>query len=64
MSYTKMNIPSKLKVGFNKRSDTYTGKLAYVTYLGPKGGLRQERSWEGWRDKKIPVEDYDNVPTE
>lgn len=25
-------IPRKIKVGFNNRKDTYTGKLAYVIY--------------------------------
>jgi len=25
-------IPKKIKIGFNERSDTYTGKLGYVIY--------------------------------
>lgn len=26
-------IPKRLKVGFNKREDTYSKKLAYVIYI-------------------------------
>ena len=31
MANERLNIPQTLKVGFNERGDTYTGKLAYVT---------------------------------
>lgn len=44
-------IPDKIKVGFQKRSDTYTGRLAFVTCLDAKGKLKSEKSWEGWRHK-------------
>ncbi len=44
-------LPKKIKVGFQQRSDTYTGKLGYVIYYDNKGVLRQEKSWEGWRHK-------------
>jgi len=57
-----LTIPKTLKIGFQARPDTYTGKLAYVVYIDSKGKLRKEGSWEGWRDKKIPVEDLDNTP--
>lgn len=57
-------IPKKIKVGFNNRSDTYTKKLGYVIYWDDKGVLRQENSWEGWRDKKIDPLELENVPTE
>lgn len=56
-------IPDKINVGFQNRSDTYTKKLAYVIYYDEKGILRKEKSWESWRDKNIPNEEYDNVPT-
>lgn len=56
-------IPKKIKVGFQKRSGTYTGKLAYVIYFDDKGVLRKEKSWEGWRDKKIEPIEFDNEPT-
>lgn len=58
----KLYIPKKLKVGFQKRSDTYTKKLAYVIYIDDKGVLRKEKSWQSWRDKKITPLDVDNVP--
>lgn len=55
-------IPKKLKVGFQKRNDTYTKKLAYVIYYDSKGVLRKETSWQSWRDKKIEPMDVDNTP--
>lgn len=55
-------IPSKIKVGFQKRSDTFTGKLAYVTFY-KNDALFRERSWEGWRDSKIDPVELDNVPS-
>lgn len=57
-------IPEKLRIGFQNRSDTYTQKLAYVVYYDQKGVLRKEKSWEGWRDKKIQPKDFVNEPTE
>ena len=60
---TNIFIPKKIKVGFQTRNDTYTKKLAYVIYYDQKNKLRKENSWEGWRDKKIEPEDYDNEPT-
>ena len=57
-------IPTRIKVGFDKREDTYTKMLAYVIYYDAKGKLRKEGSWEGWRDKKIAPQEYDNIPTE
>lgn len=29
-----------------------------------RGKLRKETSWNGWRDKDIPNNEYDNIPTE
>lgn len=60
---TTIYVPKKIKVGSNKRSDTYTGKLAYVIYYDEKGKLRKETSWNSWRDKSIDSEEYDNEPT-
>lgn len=57
-------IPKKINVGYQKREDTYTKKLAYVIYYDHKGKLRKETSWNSWRDKKIPNEEFDNTPTE
>lgn len=55
-------IPEKIKVGFQNRNDTYTKKLAYVVYYDTKGVLRKEKSWEGWRDKKIEPLEFENKP--
>lgn len=60
---TNIFIPETIKVGFQNRESTYTGKLAYVIYYDQKGVLRKERSWESWRDKNIPDVNFSNVPT-
>lgn len=60
---SNLYIPSKIKVGFQERSDTFTGKLAYVIYFDEKGKLRKEASWEGWRDSKIEPIEIENKPT-
>ena len=60
---TQLYIPKKIKVGYQKREDTYSKRLAYIIYFDDKGKLRKETSWQGWRDHKIEPEDYDNVPT-
>lgn len=59
---TDLYLPSKIKVGYQKRNDCYSKKLAYVIYYDGKGKLRKETSWEGWRDKKITPHEFDNVP--
>lgn len=56
-------LPKTIKVGYQNRSDTYTGQLAYVIYYDQKGKLRKETSWEGWRDKKIEPQEFPNEPT-
>ena len=57
-----MKVPSKIKVGFQKRSDTYTGMLGFVITNNGKT-WQCEKSWNGWIDEKIPAQEYDNVPT-
>ena len=59
---SNLYIPSKIHVGFQNREDTYTGKLAYVVYEDEKGVLRKKDSWDGWRDKNIDVQVFDNKP--
>jgi len=60
----KLFIPKKINVGYNNRSDTYTGKLAYIIYWDAKNKLRKETSWNSWRNQKIPNTEIENVPTE
>lgn len=48
MSNDKLFIPSKIKVGYQRRNDTYTKMLAYVIYYDVKGKLCKEKSWRGW----------------
>lgn len=59
---TQLYIPKRIKVGYVKRDDTYSKKLAYIIYWDDKGKLRKETSWESWRDKKIEPEEFDNKP--
>ncbi len=58
----KLFIPKKIRVGYVKRQDTYTQRLAYVIYYDEKGKLRKETSWEKWRDKSIDPEEFENKP--
>ena len=58
-----IKIPDKIKVGFQNRKDTYTGKLAYVVYYDNSGKLRKEPSWNSWRDDKIEPLELENIPT-
>lgn len=55
-------IPKKLMVGFQNRSDTFTGKLAYVTYYDEKNKLRKETSWRGWCKEELGTLEVDNEP--
>lgn len=64
MAENQLFIPTKLKVGFQKRADTYTGNLAYVIYYDQKGKLRKENSWESWRSKDIDPIEIVNEPIE
>lgn len=57
-------IPKKINVGYQNRSDTYTGKLAYIIYFDEKGKLRKETSWNGWRKKELGNDIFDNEPTD
>lgn len=59
---SELFIPKKIKVGFQKRDGTYTGKLAYVIYIDNKGILRKEKSWQSWRDHGIAIEEFNNDP--
>lgn len=59
---TNVFISPKIKVGFQKRDDTFTGQLAYIIYYDEKGKLRKQKSWDSWRDKKITSQEFDNTP--
>ncbi len=59
---SQLFIPKTVKVGFQKREDTFLKTLAYIIYYDAKGVLRKEKSWEGWRDKKIEAQEFENTP--
>lgn len=54
--------PDTITVGFQTRTDTFTGKLAYVIYTDHKGVLRKQTSWNSWRDHKIEPVTFENTP--
>ena len=60
----QLQIPSKLNVGFNKRDDTYSGLLSFITYPLSDGTNKHKKAWDNWIDKKIKVQEIDNSPTE
>lgn len=53
-------IPKRIKVGFQKRTDTYTGNLGYVIYNDGKV-WRKEVSWENWRTKYITEIEFEKL---
>lgn len=59
-----MMIPQIINVGYQKRADTYTGRLAYVTYTDEKGVLRKEYSWKNWCNNDIKKDEFSNEPIE
>ncbi len=59
---SQLYIPKRINVGFQKRDDTFTGQLAYIIYWDDKGKLRKESSWQSWRNKDIPNQEFDNEP--
>lgn len=64
MANERLNIPYEIRVGYQNRKDTYSGKLAYVTYINKKNEIAKEKSWDSWRDKKIDIGIFKNEPTE
>lgn len=59
---TDLYIPKILKIGFQERKDTFTGKLAFVSYVNQKGMIFYQGPWEKWRDKKIEIMEIENLP--
>jgi hypothetical protein len=37
-------IAPKIRVGFQNRTDCFTGKLAYIIYYDTKGKIRKEKN--------------------
>jgi hypothetical protein len=52
-------IPKKIKLGYQERKETYTGKLGYIIQQDNKGKWRKEKSWNDWKDDKLPVDEFD-----
>jgi hypothetical protein len=59
---TDLYIPTKIKIGFVNREDTFTQKLAYLIYYDEKNVLRKQTSWDNWRDHNIPTIEIENKP--
>jgi hypothetical protein len=58
MSTDKLFIPTKCKVGYNPRPDTYSGKLGYIIMNDGKT-WRKEHSWKGWIYDVISEEEFE-----
>lgn len=54
----KLLIAEKIKVGFNPRNDTYSGKLAYIIPFDGKK-WRKEDSWNKWIYTTIDSDEYE-----
>jgi len=63
MAKNTIFIPKLCKVGFNPRSDTYTGYLGYVIYYDGKK-WRKITSWENWIYDYISDEEYQEIKNE
>lgn len=51
----KYIAPSEIRVGFNKRRDTFTNMLGFMIYRNKADGTYgYEKSFSGWIDEKIP----------
>jgi hypothetical protein len=55
-------IPSKILIGFRNRSDTYLGKLAFITYKNQQGEIANSHNFKSWIDSSIPTIEVDNCP--
>ena len=54
-----MKTSTMLKVGFQKREDTYSSKLGFII---PADEITSNRNFTRWINNQIPVEDIKNVP--
>lgn len=55
-------IPKDIMVGLQGRSDSLTEKLGFITFHDGKI-LRQEKTWNNWRDQKQTPLELKNEPT-
>lgn len=60
---TNLYIPTKIKVGFQERSDTFTGKLGFLTFYNESNILNKQKSWEKWCNKSFEPYEFDNTPS-
>lgn len=61
-SISKIYVPEKLKIQYQKRENTINGKLSFITYYDEKGKLRFEKSFNNWTDPKLGTDEVDNRP--
>ena len=54
-----MKTSAMLKVGFQKREDTYSSKLGFII---PADEITSNRNFTRWINNQIPIEDIKNVP--
>lgn len=55
-----LSHPNQIRIGFNKRADTYSGLLAYIIYMNSGTKYGKEKSFNSWIDGSIPIQDITN----
>lgn len=55
-------IPNVVHVGYQERSDTYTDRLGFITYIDDIGKMKFENSWNNWKDDDIQTSVFNNKP--
>ena len=57
---TILSHPNQIRVGFQKRKDTYNGLLSYMIYMNSGLNYGKEKSFNNWIDPSIPVQHINN----
>lgn len=55
-----LSHPNQIRVGFQKREDTYSGLLSYIIYMNKGNKYGKEKSFNSWIDGSIPIQDINN----
>lgn len=55
-----LSHPNQIRVGFQKRDDTYNGLLSYIIFMNGSSTYGKEKSFNKWIDGSIPIQDIPN----
>jgi len=59
---TTFKLPKKIRVGYQNRDDTYSGKLGYALSMDKRKEMPY--GWKNWCDDSMGYDDFDNEPLE